>query len=301
MLAFFRYIPILILALAGCGPGCGQVPQPLERAKPLVLVSIAPYKSIAERIAGAAFDVQTIIPPRSNPHVFEPTSRQVLEISRGHVWFRIGEPFETKVVRLLQENNPGLIVADLRDGIELQPVEDDDHQCAHCSSDSLDRHIWLSPKLAGRQAVHIAQVLSDRFPEQKDEIQKNLQNCLAELKSLDLEIQTILAPLEKRSFIVSHSAFGYFCHDYGLKQLSVEQEGKDARPRRLEEMLGEATRLSAAVAFALPQHNNKGAQMIADEMNIPIRLIDPYSADYFNTLRTLARLIADPKSETSPL
>lgn len=293
----FRYFPVLILLLAGCG----RAPQPLENARPLVLVSIAPYKFIAERIAGKALDVQTITPPRSNPHVFEPTSRQVLEISRGQVWFRIGEPFETKVLLMLQESNPGLIVSDLRDGIELQPFHDEDHSlCTHCSSDSLDRHIWLSPKLAGQQAVHIAKVLSDRFPEHKVEIQKNLQECLAELKDLDLEIQKLLAPQQARSFIVSHSAFGYFCHEYGLEQLSVEQEGKDARPRRLEEMLSKARRLSTAVAFALPQHNNKGTQMIADEMNIPIRMIDPYSADYFNTLRTLAQLIADPRSEISP-
>ncbi len=290
----FRYFPILILLLAGCS----RAPQPpQETPRPLVLVSIAPYKFITERIAGQALDVQTIIPPRSNPHVYEPTSRQVLEISRGQVWFRIGEPFEAKVLPLLRESNPGLIISDLRDGIELQPLDDEDHLCAHCSSDSLDRHIWLSPKLAGQQAVHIAKVLSDRFPSLSEEIQQNLQNCLLELKDLDLEIQTILAPLRGRSFIVSHSAFGYFCHEYGLKQLSVEQEGKDARPRRLEEMLGESKRLSATIAFALPQHNNKGAQRIADVMNIPIQMIDPYSADYFNTLRTLARLIADPRSE----
>jgi zinc transport system substrate-binding protein len=288
---FLKKLSILIILLAGCA----HAPQlPPENKKPLILVSIAPYKFLTERIAGEDFEVQTIIPSRSNPHSFEPTARQVLEISRGQVWFSIGEPFEAKVLPLLQKSSPSLVVADLRDGIELKPFDESHHVCHHCSSDSLDRHIWLSPRLAGKQAANIAKVLSDRFPEKKEEFQKNLQNCLAELEKINQEIQTILTPLQERSILVSHSAFGYFCLEYGLEQLSVEQEGKDARPRYLEEMLAKARKSHTAIALALPQHNNKGAQVIADEMNIPIRLIDPYSADYFDTLLHLARLIADP-------
>jgi zinc transport system substrate-binding protein len=286
--------PLFILLLAACG----RPPLPSANSKPLVLVSIAPYQFLTKRIAGETLDVQTIIPQRANPHAFEPTSRQVLEISRGQVWFRIGEPFENKILPLLLEKSPGLIVSDLRDGIELQPA-DEGHVCLHCSLDHLDRHIWLSPTFAGLQAKNIAAVLSHRFPEKKEEFEKNLQTCLAELKQLDLEIQELLASLQDRSFVVSHSAFGYFCREYGLEQLSVEQEGKEPRPRHLEEMLAKARSAHAAVALALPQHNNKGVQIIADEMRVPIRMIDPYSADYFDTLRTLARLIADPRREVS--
>jgi len=287
-----KILPILCIFFAACG----RSPETSENEKPVVLVSIAPYKFLAERIAGDALDVRTIIPSRSNPHVFEPTSRQVMEISRGQVWFRIGEPFEDKILPLLRARSPDLSVWDLRQGIELQPSEED-HVCQHCSSDHLDRHIWLSPKLAGLQATNMAKILSERFPEKRELFQKNLETCLADLVQIDREIQTILATLQERSFVVSHSAFGYFCREYGLEQLSVEQEGKDPRPRHLEELLAKARQTHAAIALALPQHNNKGAQLIAEEMKVPIRVIDPYSADYFDTLRNLARIIADPRHE----
>ena len=290
-----KLFPLLFLLLAGCGRSSGPT---TENKRPLVLVSIAPYKLLAERIAGEELTVQTIIPPRANPHAFEPTSRQVLEISRGQIWFRIGEPFEEKILPLLLESSPSLYVADLRDGIELQPA-DEEHGCHRCTTDHLDRHIWLSPKLAAVQASHIAKVLTEQFPNHKERFENNLQNCLSALEQLDLEIQAILAPLQERSFIVSHPAFGYFCREYGLEQLSVEQEGKDPRPRHLEEMLAKAKETHAAIALALPQHNNKGAQVIADEMKVPIRMIDPYSADYFDTMRNLARMIAEPRREIS--
>jgi zinc transport system substrate-binding protein len=161
----------------------------------------------------------------------------------------------------------------------------------------MDRHIWLSPKLASRQASAIAEVLSKRFPEKKELFAANLEICLAEIEALDREIQTVLSPLQARSLIVSHPAFQYFCIDYGLKQLSVEQEGKDPRPRHLEEMLARARIEKLAVALTLPQYNNKGVQLIASEMDVPIRMIDPYSADYYNTLKNLAQMIANPEGE----
>jgi len=292
-----KLVLLLVLFLASCGP----VSSPVENRKPLVLVSIAPYKFLAERIGGEAIEVETIIPPRSNPHAFEPTSRQVLEISRGQIWFRIGEPFEEKILPLLRKSSPQLAVADLRDGIELQPAEEEHQQsCSHCSADQMDRHAWLSPKLAALQAEQIARILSDRFPEIKECVQKNLAACLVDLERLDRELETLLEPLQERSFIVSHSAFRYFCRDYKLVQLSVEQEGKEPRPRHLEEMLERAKKAHPAVALALPQHNNKGAQIIAKEMNVPVRMVDPYCADYFEMLRNLARFIADPLSEALP-
>jgi zinc transport system substrate-binding protein len=291
----FKIIPFALLFFAACS----RAPDPAsETRKPLVLVSVAPYKFLAERIGGGAIEVQTIIPPRSNPHAFEPTSRQVTDIARGEVWFRIGEPFEEKVLPLLLGKSPKMAVSDLRERVKLHPAEEG-HHCPSCGHDHLDRHIWLSPKLAMAQAKQMAEVLSGRFPELKDRFEENLEKCLSELQQLDLEIQAILAPLQERSFIVSHSAFGYFCREYGLEQLSVEQEGKDPRPRHLEEMLEKAKKAHAAVAFALPQHNNKGAQIVAKEINVPVRMIDPYSSDYIETLRNLARLIADPHREVS--
>ncbi|HSX38233.1 MAG TPA: zinc ABC transporter substrate-binding protein [Chlamydiales bacterium] len=281
--------------------GCASAPQKLDREprerKPLVLVSVAPYRFLIEKIGEEAIDVETIIPSHSNPHAFEPTSKQVLAISRGQIWFRIGEPFEEKLLPMLRKNNPELAIYDLREGIELQSlsVESD------CDSvDHLDRHIWLSPKLAAIQAQTIAAALQRRFPENRDLFQKNLDRFLMEIEQLDAEVRSLLEPVQERKFIVSHPAFGYFCREYHLEQLSIEQEGKDPRPRYLEEVLKQAQNAHVALALALPQHNNKGAQLIASKMNVPIRVVDPYSPQFFDTVRHLACLLANPYCEDEP-
>jgi zinc transport system substrate-binding protein len=282
---------IFFLSLALLFVSCEKA-SPSQK-KPLLLVSIAPYQFLTQEIAGSDFHVQTIVPNASNPHSFEPTARQVTEMGLGVTWFRIGEPFENKILPILKDRNPSLFVKDLREGI---PLIEEKHSlsCSHCSMDHLDRHIWLSPKLALKQAEAITKTLSEQFPDQKEKFQQNLNLLSAKLNALDTEIEQILKPITHRILLVSHPAFGYFCKDYNLEQISVEYEGKDPRPKHLEEILTRALSESFELALALPQYNNKGAQLIAEKLHLPIHLIDPYSADYFETMRKLAHLIADP-------
>lgn len=278
---------ICCLALAF---GCSKTP--VKCTKPLLLVSISPYRFLTERIAGEEFEVQTVVSGTANPHSYEPTAGQVSKMCQSLVWFRIGEPFEEKILPILKQRNAGLVAFDLREGLELIEASKA-LECKHCSMDHLDRHIWLSPKLMGQQAEMITRSLSEKFPEKKEVFGANLRALQSELRDLDAEIHALLRPITNRTLLVSHPAFGYFCKEYNFEQLSIEYEGKDPRPKHLEQILKLALSQSIDLALALPQHNNKGAQLVAEKLHVPVCLIDPYSSDYFETMRKLAHLIAD--------
>ncbi|MBU6446789.1 MAG: zinc ABC transporter substrate-binding protein, partial [Verrucomicrobia bacterium] len=194
-----------LLLIAACSKSAPTTPQ-----KPLLLVSIAPYRFLAERIAGPGFDVGTVVPGASNPHTFEPTSAQVSNMARCQVWFRIGEPFEQKILPILHAHNPQLSVADLRDGIEMIQ-EPHGLGCKCCSMDHFDRHIWLSPKLAEQQAALIEKALSARYPDQQEMFHNNCMQLCQDLRALDLEVRDILKTAANRTLLVSHPAFAYFC------------------------------------------------------------------------------------------
>jgi zinc transport system substrate-binding protein len=288
----------LLFAFAACqkAPPVTSGPE-----RPQILVSIAPYRFLAERVAGPGFEVQTVVPMGANPHSFEPTSQEVARMEKAAIWFCIGEPFEAKIVPVLKRRNPNLVVVDLRKGIPMI-AEDEHHHCSDCSSnhshdhnqghhqDHLDRHIWLSPKRAALQVKQMEEALKARF---STEFRENAETLSRELADLDEEIKNLLHSVQNRAIVVSHPAFGYFCQDYGIEQLSVEFEGKDPRPKQLEKMLHKARAENASVALALPQYNNKGAQRIAEELNVPVAYIDPYSSDYFFMMRQLTHLILE--------
>lgn len=282
----WRSLVFFFCALASCG----RTPAQPAESRPLALVSVAPYRTFVERIAGNLFEVKTVVPSGSDAHSFELTPKEAEQLRRAQVWFRIGEPFEKRALTLLEQTPIRLV--DLREGIDL--MEEEGLHCHHCGMDHLDRHIWLSPKLAKMQAAAIARNLSEMIPEQAPVFALNLALLERDLDALHDEILAILAPVVDRTFLVSHPSFGYFCRDYELTQLSVEYEGKDPRPQHLEEILEQARTGHAEVAFALPQYNNKGAQLIAEELRLPVRMVNPYSADYFETMRSFAHWIADP-------
>jgi len=279
-MARFAYI-VLFFALTACSK------TPTPDRKPLLLVSIAPYQTLVQRVAGEAFEVETVVPPNANPHSYEPTSKQAALMNQGTVWFRIGELFEEKLLPLL----PNIKVVDLREGVSM--IENGGH-CKECGQDHFDRHIWLSPKQTAKQVSSIAQRLQKMYPDKAEGLKERAKKLTEELDLLDKEIGALLVSSHAKTFLVSHPAFAYFCRDYDLTQLSVEQEGKEPRPKEIEQVYRSAIRTHTEIAIALPQHNNKGAQLIAEKLRIPVRVVDPYSAAYFETIRKLAGLIANP-------
>jgi zinc transport system substrate-binding protein len=290
------FIPTLIFILSGCY--APKSPQPPSPPKTLILVSVPPYQSIVQQIAGESFRVTTVVPPNADPHTYEPTARQLTEITEGRLWFQIGEPFEKKLMPLLPNAEP----LDLREGLAMihSCCAHDSHK-SHESHETMDRHIWLSPKMVAYQIDTISAALSSRYPEQQESFTSRGLELRERVTALNTQIETRLHNTVTRSFLISHPAFAYFCRDFGCNQLSVEQEGKEPRPKELEELLASAVHSGTRLAIAIPQHNNKGAQLIADKLKIPIRVLDPYAKDCMETMRILAELIENPYQIDSSL
>lgn len=91
---------------------------------------------------------------------------------------------------------------------------------------------------------------------------------------------------------MSHPAFGYFCEQYHLKQLSIESEGKEPRPQDVTQVLNAAKQLHVQAVLLQPQYSNKGAQSIAEILKLPVFTIDPYAWNYPQTIHTLADAIS---------
>ena len=279
-----KFLTILLsFALFACSKGTAPT------QKPTLLVSLAPYEPIVQRIAGANFSVHTMVPPGANPHSYEPTAKQVQGAALGIIWFQIGESFENKVFPVLQERNPQLLGIDLRQNVSLLHGS-----CCHHHHDEMeDRHFWLSPKTLMIQAHTIASTLAKQFPDQSQIFFENEKILLKELTLIDSEIATILAPIQHRSFLVSHPAFAYFCKDYHLSQISIEYRGKEPTSKYLTQIVEEIQATETKLALAMPQHSNQGVESLSKKLHLDIQTIDPYASDCFATMRLLAHMVAD--------
>ena len=265
----------------------------VSAATPGVLVSVAPYKYLVERIAGDTVSVTLLVPPTANVHTYEPTIKEVLAAGQADLWFRIGETFEPRVAKALKAHKPNLELVDLRQGLDL--ISGNDH-CHHgcCHPEGMDLHIWLSARLMKQQAITTAQALKRRYPENATRYERALQEHLKELDSLDKELMALLAPVRGKTILVTHPAYAYLCRDYGIVQLPVEVEGKDPAPRQLTQLFDQARRLQVKTIYTQSQYPDKVAKLIAQQIGASLIKLDPYAENYMQNLRTIAQDVAKP-------
>ena len=227
------------------------------------------------------------------PIPLSPLPKQMLAAAKADLWFQIGEFFEGRASQALKSHNKRLVFVHLRQGLDLLSASEGG--CPHCKhhGSGMDLHIWMSPRQAKIQAQTIAQALIAMYPEHQERYTASLNKFIEELDALDHEIAQKLQGLNQRIVMVSHPAYGYFCRDYQLKQLSIEYEGKDPTPQQLTKILQQARDAHISAIFIQKQYNSKGARLMAQEIGAKVVMLDPYSEDYLASMREIARHFAD--------
>lgn len=278
-----------------------EASQPKEELTRPLLVTVPPYLFLIGELVGDGLPVELVLPAGASPHTYEPTARQVDRLSRGRIWFTLGEPFEERAFRAMQAFSPDLERFDLRQGVDL--IED-----SHCHSHAgqahscADLHYWLSPKELNRQLSLLVPFLISHYPSLRSRIEQNGQRLQLELKQLDEQLASLLSQTDhpSRLMLVAHPAFGYFARDYGLEQLSIEQEGKEPSVRQLTQLLERAKAASTHKVFVLPQYPKKAAELIASQLGAELVQVDPYAKDYFGMMRQLGKELAQTPPTGKP-
>lgn len=273
-------------------------PPPLE-----IFVSVLPLKYFAERIGGERVAVQVMVGPGRSPATYEPTPRQMAELSRSRLYYRVGVPFESVWMARIAALNPALEIVDLRDGLALRRLEAHDH--AHegghhhhhhhgqKEADELDPHLWTAPLLVEQMAARIRDTLSAADPAEAPRYQANYSSFAADLEKLDQDIRQRLGPLTARRFLVFHPAWGYFADAYGLEQVAIESQGKEPGPRGLARLIAQARQEGISVIFVQPQFSRSTAAVVADAIEGRVAAVDPLAEDYLNNLRQVVEVFAE--------
>lgn len=266
------------------------LPAPVLSAdRPLVFTTVLPLKTFVERIGGGRVEVHSLVQPGQSPHGFEPSPRQVAQLSRADLYVRAGLGFEEAWMPRLRSVNRDMAVLDVRDGLPLRRLEDHDHGRDH---DGPDPHVWTSPPLVKVMSAAIRDALIRLDPAQGDAYRAGHAAFAAELDTLDAELRALLAHVPSRRFMVYHPAWGYFADTYGLTELAIEREGKEPGAKALAGLIDQARREGVRVILVQPQMNPEAAEQVARAVGGTVATADPLAADYSDSLRRVARLIA---------
>jgi len=260
------------------------------------------HKCLAERIGGDDVIVRTVLSPGQSHGSFDPTPKQLVELSSASIYFVVGVEMERSIVARLKELNPAMKVVDLQAGIELIPFGfDQSHEhsaeCDHGHEPGQpDPHTWLDPLLFARQGHNMAEGMAELLPEKSGAFRSRAAELEKELKALHDEIARELAPLKGSQLFAYHAAYGYFAKRYGLKQVAIEAGGREPGAEYLARITQRAKEAKAGLVVVQPQYSKAQAESVARSVGAGVVAMDHMSEHYFESMREMAAAIRSHSS-----
>jgi zinc transport system substrate-binding protein len=218
-----------------------------------VVASFFPLYDFARHVGGNKINVVTMVPVGVEPHDWEPTAQQILNLRGADLFVYNGAGIDSwgdKVETKLKVN--------ASEGLQLITDSHGKH----------DPHTWLDPVLAKSQVELIRNGLIKADPQNTDYYIQNAQSYIARLDSLDAKTRSELSDCAKTDFIAFHSAFSYFSIRYGLHQHTILGEDPEGEilPQTLNDLIQFAKQYGIHVIYSEDLLDPRNAQVIASEI-----------------------------------
>jgi zinc transport system substrate-binding protein len=250
-----------------------------------VFVSILPQQYFVQQVGGENVDVHVMVGPGQNPATYEPTPQQMTALTKADIYFSIGVPFEKAWINKVKEINRDLKFIECCKSLsDLEGHKHHDH-------DDTDPHVWTNPRKVIQIVGLIEKSLTDIDYEKKDSYKKLAAHFINELNEVDNAIKTKLSPLKQRNMIVSHPSWSYFADEYGLKQISIEQGGKEIQAKSMVKLIKLAKENNIKAVFVQSQFNAKAARTIAREIDATVIELDPLAFNYIENMNDVTNKI----------
>ncbi len=270
------FLTILSVAVS-CRDNMRQAPD-----RRVITVTIEPLRYFAECIAGDRFDVETMVPQGGNPETYEPSARQMMNLSHSVLYVKVGSiGFERTWMKKLEQNAPHAIIVDSSDGISMMKTE----------NGIPDPHTWMSTanSLIIAENIYRALVKIDK----KDSIyfKKNLENLIDSINHVDSEIRHLVRNAKTRSFLIYHPILTYYARDFGLMQIPLEEESREPSARQMHNIISRAKNERVKVFFVQKEFANRNINAVTESTGADTAEIDPLGYDWQNEMIKVARCL----------
>ena len=244
-----------------------------------IIATNFPAYDFARAITGDTAEIKMLIKPGTEPHDFEPTPQDIIDINNSQLFIYTGgesdewikdiirdiDPTRTQVYRMMDAVTP--VEESIKEGMESPHEEQED-------GIEYDEHVWTSPK----NAIKIINSLKDKFikisPQNQAIFEKNTKSYTDQLSTLDQEIQAIIDSASRKVLVFGDRfPLRYFVDDYGLDYYAAFpgcSEQTEANSTTIAFLIDKVKSKSIPVVFKTEMSSDKIARTIADETGAKI-------------------------------
>lgn len=245
-----------------------------------VVASFYPMQFLAEEIGGTHVSVTTLTKPGVEPHDLELSPRQ------------IGGLGDADYILYLKGIQPAVDDAIAQSGVrnsvdaaKLTTLEDhgtetggDEHGHAHEGEGAgADPHIWLDPVKYAEVAKGVGKSLEKADPNHAADYRTNTDALVKKLDALNTSYKKGLSDTATKTFITTHSAFGYLAERYGLVQEGIAGIDPEAEPSpaRIKDIHSIAEKSNATTVFFETLASDRTAKTVARDTGLKTDVLDP--------------------------
>lgn len=307
---FLRLMVLVILLVftavyfTGCKAADGsKAGKTDDSGKISVCTSFYVMYDFAGKIGGDKVIVKNLLPAGADPHTWEPSPKDIVNIQNADVLIYNGAGMEGWIDKVLGSiKNKDIVTVEASKNVKLLEVrldtasaggKDEGHGDAHI----YDPHVWLDPARAKVQMRAIADAFIEVDPVNRSYYEKNYEYYAKELDKLDDEYRKAAAGFRKKDIVVSHAAFGYLCDAYGLNQIAISGLDAESEPTsaRMVDVAKFAKENRVTIIFFDKMVNPRVAESIAKSAGAEVEVLNPIASlssedikagkDYFSVMR----------------
>ncbi|MDQ3176691.1 MAG: metal ABC transporter substrate-binding protein [Actinomycetota bacterium] len=301
---------IAVVLVSGCGSADDTGGSGVENGSHQIVATTSIWADIVSGVTcrgDLGIEVTSLIPPRSDPHGYEPSLQDRELLDDAALVVANGASLETGADALLDDLDGARVVevAELP-GLELRDAtsseEDDQTEDDH---GDIDPHLWLDPSLVADAIGPIADRVIATTGADKTAIERCVDAYRSELLTLDDEIADRIdaVPAARRVLVTNHDAYGYFADRYGLEVVGTvipsTSTMAETNAADLEELAAVVEREAVPAIFVDSDQDTAEADELAATLDVEVVRLrtdslgdDDATDTYVELMRTDADAVA---------
>lgn len=294
-------LKILVVVMVFCTYGC--VGDGNRTSNDEIVVTIPPLQGLVKEIVGDDCNVSILLPEGSSPETYSPTPSQVAKLEDSSIIFAVGTmEFEKRIIDRLGKGADYKVI-DLSSGVRFIEgncghTHNSEHLINACEHNSdhhahhhhIDPHIWMSFANVELIINNITNALATRFPDNSDEYARRADSLINKVKTIESGFKNKLSQAPD-AFLIYHPALGYLANDYGLEQISLENEGKSPTAGTLAEIVEQVKTNNIKVLLYQQEYPLDVVKPIADILGVNLVKINPLNTNIISELERVVNII----------
>ena len=202
-------------ALTGCGElVVGAVDPEIGERQIRVVATTGMVADAAEHVGGERVDVETLMGPGVDPHLYKASEGDVIRLAHADVVFYNGLHLEAKLADVFERMGGRVRTAAVTDGVPRGRLI-----ASAAFGAAYDPHVWFDVRLWMGAVREVRDTLTELDPGHAAVYRRNAQAYIGELEGLDGYVRRRAAevPPGRRVIITAHDAFNYFGRAYGFE------------------------------------------------------------------------------------